>query len=180
MTTTHTVVVREVATEDSAALGEALAQAYVATGVVAADDGYVAALKDVAGRLPHVVAVLAAHDGPEVLGGLTLVDPGTPEAEVAVEGELEIRMLAVAPRHQGRRVSEQLLAAAEELARARGYAALVLSSMTVMRAAQRVYRRYGFARVPERDWLADWDSRALADGTAETLYVYRLPLERTP
>jgi len=175
-----TVEVREVAEADAARLGEALAEAYVASGVTTEDDWYATVLRDVAGRLPHVVAVLAAYDGAEILGGLTLAHPGTPEAEVAVEGELEIRMLAVAPEHQGRGVSQALLAAAEETARSRGYAALVLSSMTMMRAAQRVYRRYGFTRVPERDWLADWDPQALADGTAETLHVYRLPLRETP
>lgn len=173
------VVVRAVSPADAAHLGDALAEAYVAGGVIEAHDSYVGALRDVAGRLPHVVAVLAAYAGDEVLGGLTLVEAGTPEAEVAVEGELEIRMLAVAPRHQGRRVSQALLSAAERLGRDRGYAALVLSSLNGMSAAHRVYRSYGFQRVPERDWRADWDPEALADGTAEMLSVYRLPLGET-
>lgn len=170
------VVVRPVDAADADRLGDVLAEAYVAGGVIGEHDEYVPVLRDVTGRLGHVVAVLAAYDGAEVLGGLTLVEAGTQEAEVARPGELEIRMLGVAPRHQGRRVAEALLAAAEELARAGGYEALVLSSMVSMPPAHRVYRRYGFQRVPERDWLADWDEEALADGTAETLAVYRLPL----
>lgn len=177
MTSVRTVEVHPVAPADADRLGRVLAEAYVAGEVLAPGDSYVADLRDVAGRLPRVVAVLAAYDGREVLGGLTLTEAGTPEAEVAVAGELEIRMLAVAPEHQGRKVSLGLLAAAEELGRARGYDALVLSSLPAMSAAHRVYQRYGFDRVIERDWVADWDPQALADGTAPTLSVYRLPLK---
>lgn len=174
---THSrVVVRPVDPADADRLGAVLAEAYVAGGVIDEHDGYVPALRDVAGRLARVVAVLAAYDGGEVLGGLTLVAAGTPEAEVARPGELEIRMLAVDPRHQGRKVADALLGGAEELARSGGYEALVLSSLPSMPPAHRAYRRYGFERVPERDWLADWDPQAVADGTAETLSVYRLPL----
>ncbi len=175
----RTVVVRTVDPADAERLGRVLAEAYVAADVLDPGDRYVGELRDVAGRLPHVVAVLAAYDDAEVLGGLTLVEAGTAEAEVAVAGELEIRMLAVAPQHQGRKVSLALLAAAEELGRARGYDALVLSSLPAMSPAHRVYSRYGFDRVVERDWVADWDPQALADGTAPTLSVYRLPLEGT-
>ncbi|MCM3662458.1 GNAT family N-acetyltransferase [Georgenia satyanarayanai] len=176
---TGTVTVRTVDPADVDRLGRVLAEAYVAGEVIGPDDRYVRDLRDVAGRLPHVVAVLAAYDGAEVLGGLTLVEAGTPEAEVAVVGELEVRMLAVAPQHQGRKVSLALLAAAEELGRARGDDALVLSSLPAMSAAHRVYQRYGFDRVVERDWAADWDPQALADGTAPTLSVYRLPLKES-
>ncbi|WP_324653598.1 GNAT family N-acetyltransferase [Georgenia sp. H159] len=174
-----TVAVRTVDPADAGDLGRVLAEAYVAGDVLDPGDRYVGQLRDVAGRLPHVVAVLAAYDDAEVLGGLTLVEAGTPEAEVAVAGELEIRMLAVAPQHQGRKVSLALLAAAEEVGRAGGYDALVLSSLPAMSAAHRVYQRYGFDRVVERDWVADWDPQALADGTAPTLSVYRLPLKET-
>ncbi|WP_413450754.1 GNAT family N-acetyltransferase [Georgenia phoenicis] len=176
MGTVRTVEVRPVDPADAERLGEALAAAYVAGEVIGPDDGYAQDLRDVAGRLPHVVAVLAAYDGEEVLGGLTLTEAGTAEAEVAVAGELEIRMLAVAPQHQGRKVSLALLAAAEELGRAGGYDALVLSSLPAMSSAHRVYQRYGFERVPARDWVANWDPEALANGTAPTLSVYRLPL----
>ncbi len=176
---TRAVVVRPVRSEDADRLGEALARAYVDDALVPADDPYVDVLRDVAGRLAEVVAVLAAYDGEEVLGGLTLVTAGSPHAEVARPGELEIRMLAVAPAHRGRRVARALLRAAEELGRSAGYEALVLSSMEAMATAQRLYGRYGFRRVPERDWLADWDPEALADGTAETLSVYQLPLRET-
>lgn len=175
--TTGTVVVREVRPEDAERLGAAVAAAYVRDALLPADDPYVEVLRDVAGRLPDVVAVLAAYDGEEVLGGLTLVEAGTSHAEVALPGELEIRMLGVSPDHRRRGVAEALLRAAEERARAGGHIALVLSSMPAMTDAQRLYRRYGFVRVPDRDWLADWDPEALADGTAERLSVYRLPLE---
>lgn len=179
MTIVHTVEVRAVDPADTDRLGRVLAEAYVAGAVLDPGDRYVGDLRDVDGRLPHVVAVLAAYDGTEVLGGLTLVEAGTPEAEVAVAGELEIRMLAVAPQHQGRKVSRALLTAAEEVGRARGDEALVLSSLPAMSAAHRVYQRYGFERVAERDWVADWDAQALADGTAPTLSVYRLPLQES-
>lgn len=177
MRTVRTVEVRPVDPADAERLGRVLAEAYVSGAVIGPEDGYAQDLRGVASRLPHVVAVLAAYEADEVLGGLTLVEAGTPEAEVAVAGELEIRMLAVSPQHQGRKVSLALLAAAEELGRAGGYDALVLSSLPAMSSAHRVYQRYGFDRVVERDWVADWDPQALADGTAPTLSVYRLPLE---
>ncbi|HLS73465.1 MAG TPA: hypothetical protein VK046_06830, partial [Actinomycetaceae bacterium] len=64
------VVVRPVDAADADRLGDVLAEAYVAGGVIGEHDGYVPVLRDVTGRLGHVVAVLAAYDGAEVLGGL--------------------------------------------------------------------------------------------------------------
>ena len=42
-----------------------------------------------------------------------------------------------------------------ELAQRRGFSRLVLSTQPAMLAAQRLYARLGFERLPERDWQTD-------------------------
>lgn len=159
--------------EDAGRLGEITVAAYVAGEVIAAGDGYAGVLGDVAARMRETL-VLGAYRGTEVVGGVTLVPAGGRHAEVALEGELEIRMLAVALPHQGQGVAEALLRASAETAEELGYDAVVLSTRDVASPARRLYERLGYARRPERDWVSDWDPEAVAAGTAMRLCVYRL------
>lgn len=114
--------------------------------------GYAAELADVAGRA-QVSEVLVAVDEAVVVGCVTFVpDVHSPLAEQLREGECQIRMMAVAPRCQGRGVGQLLLDAALDRARALGRRVVLLHSTPVMRAAHHLYQRNGFVRVPERDW----------------------------
>ncbi len=113
--------------------------------------GYADDLGDAATRAVEA-ELLVAVAGREVVGTVTVVHPGTRWSEVSREGELEFRMLAVAPAARGRGVGEQLLQAVIDHAKAAGVRRLVLSSSEHMTTAHRLYRRHGFERLPERDW----------------------------
>jgi ribosomal protein S18 acetylase RimI-like enzyme len=143
--------------DELARLGEIVFAAYEAIGALEGDDEYVPELRDVERRAREAV-VLVARDATsgELLGCVTYVPDGSsPWAEHLEEGEAAIRMLAVAPAAQGRGAGTALVAACLERARAAGRRAVFLHSLPVMTEAQRIYARFGFGRVPGRDWRVD-------------------------
>src|SRR5215208_1413520 len=141
--------VREALPAEHAELGELCVRAYRATGSVS--DRYAAALRDVAGRA-QTARILAAVDGAEPLGCVTLVLEDGPMRELGGPDEGEFRMLAVDPDAQGRGVGEALVRACVEEIRHAGRTRVVISSASDMVAAHRLYERLGFTRAPERDW----------------------------
>lgn len=114
-------------------------------------DPYLLRLADVRKRFERAEVVVATVDG-AVVGSLTMAEHGTRFADVAREGELEFRMLAVSTQARGLGVGSGLVAYVLGQARARGRSAVVISTMPNMVAARRIYDRLGFVRVPERDW----------------------------
>jgi ribosomal protein S18 acetylase RimI-like enzyme len=146
------VEIRPPRPEEYAAAGEVTVAAYDVDGHLAGDVGYDAELRDIARRV-ELAEVLVAVDGPgEVVGTVTVVRPGSAYAEISRPGELEFRMLAVAPSARGRGVGEALTKAVLDRARVLGIRRVVLSSLDSMRSAHRLYERLGFARLAERDW----------------------------
>jgi GNAT superfamily N-acetyltransferase len=89
-------------------------------------DPYRETLADAAGRAAGAELWVAEHDG-DIVGTVTLCRPGTTYAEIAQPGELEVRMLAVAPDAQGTGVGGRLMAGVHETASADGFLAVVLS-----------------------------------------------------
>ncbi|WP_448061513.1 GNAT family N-acetyltransferase [Cellulomonas hominis] len=87
-----------------------------------------------------------------VVGTLTLAPYGSSYAEVAEPGEVELRMLAVAPEARRRGVAELLMSAALREVVATGGRRVVLSTLDAMTTAQRLYQRLGFVAAPQRDW----------------------------
>ena len=146
------VEVRPVRPEGYAAAGEVTARAYDVDGHLAGDVGYDAKLRDIAGRAEQAEVLVAVDAAGEVLGTVTVVHPGSAYAEISRPGELEFRMLAVAPPARGRGIGELLTTAVLDRARALGIRKVVLSSLEGMRSAHRLYERLGFARLAERDW----------------------------
>jgi ribosomal protein S18 acetylase RimI-like enzyme len=138
-----------------ALLGEIVVAAYDGIGALEGDDEYVPELRDVARRSTEAVVLGAVdHATGALLGCVTYVpDPSNPWAEHLRDGEAGIRMLAVDPGAQGRGVGTALVAACLERARAGGRRAVFLHSLPVMEGAQRIYDRFGFRRVPDRDWV---------------------------
>ena len=67
---------------------------------------------------------------------------------------------------RGRGIADRLMASCEALARDESLAFVVLSTGPDMYAAQRVYRRRGYVRQPDRDWSTG----------RSTLIVFRLSL----
>ncbi len=126
--------------------------AYAADRALSRDDPYAALLADAGARARDAVLLVAVAEGERLVGTVTFVRPGSAFSEVSSPDEAEIRMLAVVPQARGQGLGELLTRATLDLARAEGYAALVLSSATWMRAAHRLYERMGFVRTPERDW----------------------------
>ena len=114
-------------------------------------DPYIARLRDAAARAEQAELWLAEDDG-AVLGTVTVCPPGSVWREISRPGEGEFRMLAVAPQARGRGVGEALARFAIDRFAAQGVHAMVLSSLSTMHAAHRLYERLGFRRDSERDW----------------------------
>lgn len=133
-------------------VGQLTLVAYLADGLVDPADSYTATLADAARRARDAELLVAVDPDGALLGTVTVCTPGSPLSEVARPGELEFRMLAVAPEARGRGVGKALLSAV--LQRAADLAAhrVVLCSQEEMHTAHRLYTRFGFARLPERDW----------------------------
>jgi ribosomal protein S18 acetylase RimI-like enzyme len=166
------VHVRVARPEEYDQAGALTAEAYRADGLLALDEEYETELRDAAQRAREAVLLVAtvpadpdaagvppgasAPTGPAapevVVGTITLAPYGTSYAEIAEPGELELRMLAVAPEARRRGVAERLMSAALREAVARRARRVVLSTLDEMAAARRLYDRLGLVAAPERDW----------------------------
>src|SRR5690606_20020664 len=109
------VEVRRAASDaEIAAAGEITAQAYQADRLIDPDDAYLDELADARRRAREAILLVATlpgarPDSPDVVvGTITMAPPGTSYAETAEPGELELRMLAVAPEARGKGVAEAL------------------------------------------------------------------------
>lgn len=131
------------------AIGDLVVHAY-RSGYGLSDDenGYVRVLRDVAGRAPDS-DVLVARDGDQLVGSVTILDPGARMAEIARPGEREFRFMAVDPQAWGRGVGRALVA--EVIARS-GDRPLVCCVIEGNDPASALYAACGFERLPERDW----------------------------
>ena len=168
-------VIRVAGADDVAAAGALTAQAYRADGLIDDGDEYAAELLDAARRAREATLLVALVSfGPTepgraddvggrdtagiggsahaLVGTVTLAPAGSPYAEIAGPGELEVRMLAVAPQARRRGIAEELTRAAMLEAVRLGAQRVVLSTLDTMTSAHRLYRRAGFGRVPGRDW----------------------------
>lgn len=98
--------------------------------------------------------ILVARDAPsgELAGMIVLVPPASPGRRLAVAKEAELQLLAVEAKFRGHGLGAALVAAAVEAARTEGFVRLLLWTQPAMKAAQALYARAGFVRVPERDW----------------------------
>jgi isopenicillin N synthase-like dioxygenase/predicted N-acetyltransferase YhbS len=136
-------------------LGAITVEAYVTLEGHTDDEGYEQQLADVASRATAAATtvLVAVDDGGQLLGGVTYVDgPDSPMAEDVPMNAAGIRMLAVAVEAQRRGVGEALVRACIDRAAASGRDAVVLHTTPWMRAAHRLYERFGFERTPARDW----------------------------
>lgn len=111
---------------------------------------YVRSLLAAEERIADATVLLALlHD--EAVGTVTAAQ-GPPFANIALPGELEVRMLGVLPAARRRGVGRALMAACEDLARMAGLHRVVLSTEPGMTAARALYEDLGYVRTPERDW----------------------------
>ncbi|ASW56578.1 GNAT family N-acetyltransferase [Plantactinospora sp. KBS50] len=146
------VLVRAAGPADFAAIARLTVAAYEADGQLAGGHGYQRVLADVPARAVAGELLVAVDPAGPVLGSVTFVLPGSPYAELAGPGEAEFRMLAVDPAAQGRGAGAALVAACLDRAVAAGCTAVVICVRSFSAPARRLYARYGFVRLPERDW----------------------------
>ena len=157
------VTLRPAVEDDLDRVGHLVAHAYLADGLIHEQHPYLAELRDAAHRADQATVLVAVDEG-AVVGTVTLAVAGSPYAEIAEPGEAEIRMLAVDPSARGRGLGEALVRAAAQHGLSHGLEAVILTTMPAMAAAQRMYARLGFERVPERDWSVE----------GQELLVYRV------
>ena len=149
------IQIRPVRPEEHEAAGNVVLEAYTSLPGGHISGGYADVLTDVARRAREAVVLVAAVSD-RVIGCVTFVtDHLSPWAELVEPGESAIRMLAVLPTGQGAGVGRLLVTDCIDLARQHGSSALFLHSTPWMDSAHRLYRRLGFVRVPERDWLPE-------------------------
>jgi GNAT superfamily N-acetyltransferase len=133
-------------------VGRLTVAAYRAGGLPGAASSYVTELADAAGRAEHAELLVAADPEGALLGTVTVCTPGSALGEVSRPGELEFRMLGVAPAARGRGIGRALVQAVIGRATDVGAYRVVMCSLETARAAHRLYDRLGFVRLPERDW----------------------------
>jgi GNAT superfamily N-acetyltransferase len=149
-----TLAIRTARPDEYDAVGELTLRAYQGGPALHDSDGpYVAELLDAARRAAEAELLVAEEpDRPgELLATVTVCRAGTPWAEIARPGEIELRMLAVPPEHRGGGVARAVMAAMRTRARAED-AVLVVSVIDFNAPAHALYRSLGFERQPDRDW----------------------------
>jgi ribosomal protein S18 acetylase RimI-like enzyme len=136
--------------EDFDRIADLSVRVYVGGGL--AGEGYASELSDVAGRASRADLLVVRDDRGRVVGSVALVLTGDFGEVTTSDEEASFRMLVVDPAAQGRGLGTLLVTTCLDRARAAGKRRMVISTGTRMTAAQRLYERLGFTRLPERDW----------------------------
>ncbi|MDQ0924496.1 ribosomal protein S18 acetylase RimI-like enzyme [Pseudarthrobacter sp. W1I19] len=143
---------RRAAPSDFSEVRRITRDAYLAAGHFATDHPYMSVLEDVEHRAEHAQVWVVEAAG-QVVAAVTLTFAGEPYSEVARDGELEFRMLAVDPACQGSGLGRAVVGKVVEHARQlRGIEAISITSAMFMERAHGLYESLGFRRAPERDW----------------------------
>ena len=113
-------------------------------------------------------SLLVAESAGKIMGSVFVTRAGGDFSDVAHDGELEFRMLAVEPGEQHKGIGHALVAAVIERARMDpDVSAVVLTIAPNMDGQHKLYESLDFVRVPARNFL-------LSDTFA--LHVYKLTL----
>lgn len=147
------LIIRHANARDASEIGELTEHAYRVDGFlnVEGSEKYAETLRDAAVRINDAV-VLVAEANDHLVVTVTLAKYGTPLSQIAVPGELEVRMLAVEPEARRNGIAEQLMSVAEVHASNTGLDFLILSTEAPMFAAHKLYEKMGYVRQPKRDW----------------------------
>ncbi|MBT2555217.1 GNAT family N-acetyltransferase [Arthrobacter sp. ISL-5] len=157
------IIVRPTVPADYEAIARITRDSYLAAGYFdSADHPYMKQIQDVARRAAQATIWVAERDG-RIVGSVTLAVAGEPYADIALDDELEFRMLVVDPAVQrsgaGQALVEAIIAHARSLD---GIRAVALTTGGTWESAHGLYRKTGFRRVPERDWFVpDTDIKLL-------------------
>ncbi|QIM15260.1 GNAT family N-acetyltransferase [Leucobacter insecticola] len=150
----NSLMIRRVRPEEYAQVGALLRAAYEASYELDAE--YLAEIEDVASR-DAVAQVLVVEEDDRILGSVTVPHEGDRLQSDSAPGEMDMRLLGVSEEARGRGIGELLMRHCAKLARDRGAHRLVLHTGHFMEAAQRLYERLGFVRLPEREFTTQVD-----------------------
>lgn len=144
------VLIRLAAPQEFEAIGELREAAYSHDYEIS--DNYRATLRDVAARgaEQEVWVALDRHTG-QLLGTVTVPRPGSHISELGQDGELDFRLLAVAPAARRRGIGRLLVEHVIALAAERGATRVVMNSGPQMTGAHQLYYAMGFTRLTERE-----------------------------
>ena len=147
------VHVRLATPEDLEEVARITVGAYVAANQL--EDGpdgvYGRVLGDAETRMREAVLLVAVRQD-SIVGTVTICPEGSPFREIGQDGEVEFRFLAVAPSSWGSGVGSALIDACHAHARDVGAGRIAICVRNTNEGAMAMYRKYGFARIPERDW----------------------------
>ena len=144
------LIIRAAVPSEWDAIGDLCVTAYTqGSGFPRGTDGYVHVLRDVPARADQADVLVARAEG-HLVGTVTVLQPGTPMAEVSRPGEVEFRFMAVDPAAWGRGVARALVEAV--IARA-GVRTVVCCVIEGNDPAAALYRSCGFTADPGRDWV---------------------------
>lgn len=111
-------------------------------------------------------SLLVAESGGKIVGSVFVTRPGGDFSDVAHDGELEFRMLAVEPGEQHKGIAHRLVEEVIERARRDpDLSGVVLTIAPQMNGQRALYESLNFTRIPARDFM-------LTDSFA--LHVYKL------
>ena len=163
------LTIRPAIESDHDAVARITRDSYLAAGYFDfAAHPYMVKVQDVAQRAARAT-IWVAERGGTVVGSVTLARAGEPYADIALEDELEFRMLVVDPAVQRSGAGKAMVEAIIDHGRSLpGISAVALTTGKTWESAHGLYRKFGFRRVPERDWFVP--------GTDTKLLVYRLDL----
>ncbi|MDP9998013.1 MULTISPECIES: GNAT family N-acetyltransferase [Pseudarthrobacter] len=161
------ITIRPAVEADFSAIARITVDSYLAAGHFDnADHPYMQQIQEVAARAAKATIWVAERAG-HVVGSVTLALAGEPYADIALDDELEFRMLVVDPAAQRSGAGQAMVEAIIEHARSLdGIRGVALTTGRTWESAHGLYRKTGFRRAPERDWLIP--------GTDIKLLVYRL------
>jgi GNAT superfamily N-acetyltransferase len=149
------IVRRAQRTDDLAALGRIVIDAYTSLPGWISDPGYEEYIADVGARFDEATVVGAFDDSGRPVGCVTYVaDVASSMAEFDDHEAAGFRMLGVSPGAQGTGAGRALVAWCVDQAQHDGKRRIVIHSTDVMQRAHRLYESFGFLRRPEFDWEA--------------------------
>jgi N-acetylglutamate synthase-like GNAT family acetyltransferase len=163
------IAVRPITEADYDVVARITADAYLGAGYFdSAEYPYMKQIMRVQERAAVAPMIVAERHG-VVIGSATLAVYGDVWADIALEDELEFRLLVVDPTVQRSGAGKAMVAWILEKARAtEGITAVSLTTGDDWHTAHALYQKLGFIRVPERDWPIPENGKMLR--------VYRMEL----
>jgi predicted N-acetyltransferase YhbS len=149
------LIVRPAEPRDDVAVGELLVQSFLTAYAakmpeVKLTEQRFRELRDMATKRASATVLVAEQAG-QVAGTVMLYRPGHPHAESWFPNTANLRQLAVAPSHFGKRIAGPLMDEAERIAFGWGVGAICLHVRRGAHGVARMYAGRGYARDPAGD-----------------------------